>query len=284
MTKNTLVFILLSLAFGLGAVYMARNWIADNQPKQATNGKVKVVTVNSELPMGTAIEPKHLSDKLVPKDMVPDGAFTEQGQIKDMLVKQHMYPGDIIRQQRVVKKGEGSSLASLIPKNKRAVSLRVNDIVGVAGFILPGDYVDILTTYRRGRSSDTQTELVLSNIKILAIDQRASNDENKPQLVRAVTLELSLKQAEVLMSAKNKGAIQLALRNPHEEVDKALIAKQTESKPQKADALVLSSQTPVNTKPAPAPVAPSTSTRSLDDKVQIIRKVSSETVKVKGSK
>jgi len=220
MNKNTLLFVVLSIAFGLGAVLIARNWLSDNQPKNVTAGQVTVFTVNTELPTGTILDPKYIGSSVMPEDLVPDGAITDKSQLQDMLVKQKLFKGDILKIQRLVKKGEGSSLASLIGKNMRAVSIRVNDVVGVAGFLLPGNKVDVLSTYK-SKGKRVTTDVILSNVKILAIDQRASNDENKPQIVRAVTLELSLEQAELLMSARDKGRIQLALRNPNEQSNTA---------------------------------------------------------------
>lgn len=212
MNKNVAVFILLSIGFGLGAVYLAKNWLDDNQPGELQEGLAKVVVINAPLVTGSIIEKKHLTIASLPESMVPKGALTNIDEASGMVVKHKLFAGDILHTGRIAKKGEGSSLASLIGLNMRAVSIRVNDVVGVAGFILPGNRVDILLT-----SSDKQTEVVLSNIKILAVDQRASNDENKPQIVRAVTLEVDLEQAEALMTAKSRGSIQLALRNPKDE-------------------------------------------------------------------
>lgn len=220
MNKNTLLFVVLSIAFGLGAVLIARNWLADNQPKNLTAGKVTVFTVNTELPTGTILHPKYIASSVIPEDLVPAGAITDKRLLQEMLVKQKLFKGDILRRERLVKKGEGSSLASLIGKNKRAISIRVNDVVGVAGFLLPGNKVDVLSTYQT-KGKNIATDVILSNVKILAIDQKASNDENKPQLVRAVTLELDLEQAEILMSARDKGSIQLALRNPNDQSETA---------------------------------------------------------------
>lgn len=216
MNRNTIVFIVLSIAFGLGAVLIARNWLAENQPTDLTAGQVPVFTVNTELPTGTILDPKYIVSTVIPESLAPEGAITEKELLEEMVVKQRLYVGDILRQERLVKKGEGSSLASLIGKNMRAVSIRVNDVVGVAGFLLPGNKVDVLSTYKtKGKS--VSTDVILSNVKILAVDQKASDDENKPQIVRAITLELNLQQAGILMNARSKGGIQLALRNPNEQ-------------------------------------------------------------------
>ena len=112
--------------------------------------------------------------------------------------------------------GEGSTLAALIPENKRAVTIRVNDVIGVAGFLLPGNKVDILSTVKYSETS-ASTSTVLKDIKVLAVDQTARTKDNKPIIVRAVTLEVTPRQAEKLLTARSKGEIQLTLRNPHEE-------------------------------------------------------------------
>ncbi len=102
----------------------------------------------------------------------------------------------------------------MIPEDKRAVTIRVNDVIGVAGFLLPGNKVDVLNTIQYSKTS-ANTTTILKDIRVLAVDQTAKTQENKPIIVRAVTLEVSPKEAEKLLSAKSKGDIQLVLRNPH---------------------------------------------------------------------
>ncbi|HEY7865160.1 MAG TPA: Flp pilus assembly protein CpaB [Psychromonas sp.] len=218
MNKKTLMFIVLSVVFGLGAVLIAKNWLAENQPEDLSAGQIKVFTVNTDLSVGTILDPKYIVSTVMPKNLLATGTITEKSQLEGVVVKQKLFQGDIITQQRLAKKGEGSSLASLIGKNMRAVTIRVNDVVGVAGFLLPGNKVDVLNTHS-AKGKKVSTDVILSNVKILAIDQQASYDENKPQLVRAVTLELSLEQAEILMNARDKGNIQLALRNPNDQAE-----------------------------------------------------------------
>ncbi|WP_080994042.1 Flp pilus assembly protein CpaB, partial [Vibrio campbellii] len=125
---------------------------------------------------------------------------------------------------------EGATLAALIPENKRAITIRVNDVIGVAGFLLPGNKVDILNTISSGKGKSASTKTVLKNIKVLAVDQTAKTNDNKPVIVRAVTLEVTPKEAEKLLSENSKGKIQLALRNPHE-VDKPVVARRYTPRP-----------------------------------------------------
>ena len=277
MNKNTLMFIVLSIAFGLGAVLIARNWLADNQPKNLSEGQVAVFTVNTELPTGTILDPKYITASVMPENLVPAGAITDKSQLQDMIVKQKLFKGDIIKAQRLVKKGEGSSLASLIGKNKRAVSIRVNDVVGVAGFLLPGNKVDVLSTYKTN-GKRVVTDVILSNVKILAIDQRASNDENKPQLVRAVTLEMSLAQAEILMSARNKGSIQLALRNPNDQTE--TIDYLSASTEEAAGKPVVIEMPSANSSAATATVTNKPVSFKTRQKIEIIRGVQKESVQI----
>ena len=123
--------------------------------------------------------------------------------------------GDVVTEQRIVSHLEGSHLAALIENNKRGISVRVNDVIGVSGFLLPGNRVDVYAVKRKSRgSSDVVVDTVLRNVKVLAVDQEASPDANNPKVVRAVTLELTPDESESLIKAMHEGKIQLALRNP----------------------------------------------------------------------
>jgi len=223
MNSKTTLFVLLSLIFGVAAVYLAQSWLTKNNQTVAPPQSTQVITMATNVAMGTILEGKHLTQTLFPDDLIPANAVTDFEFALGMLAKQRLYQGEVLRDERIIKKGEGSTLASLISPNKRAITIRVNDVVGVAGFLLPGNRVDVLSLYKKANKK-FYTEIVLANIKILAIDQRASNDENKPTVVRAVTLEVNLKQAETLMVAKGRGSLQLALRNPNDQLP-VIVAK-----------------------------------------------------------
>lgn len=210
MNKNTLIFILMSIVFGLGAVFIAKKWLASTRELSAQ--EVKVVISTDIIARGTILQDQHLSFAIFPKSMVPDRVINKLEDVIGKVAKDRLYAGEIIRAERIAVKGDGSSLASLIGDHMRAVSIRVNDVVGVAGFLLPGNRVDVLNTFQNNKKANT--EVILTNVKILAIDQSAVNDENKPQLVSAVTLEVELEQAQILMNARSRGYLQLALRSP----------------------------------------------------------------------
>jgi len=268
MNKNTIVFILMSIIFGVGAVYIAKNWLNDNQ-QNLTEEQVNIVVTTIQIPTGTILEAKHVKLSVFPKSMAPEKAVHNLADVIGKVAKNQFYIGDIVRQERLAEQGDGSYLASLIAKNMRAVTIRVNDVVGVAGFLLPGNRVDILNTYQQ--DGQPTTEVILSNINILAVDQRAASGENKPQLVRAITVEVDLNQAEILMSARRNGYLQLALRNPVDD-DAVLIVSEEAVVPAVMPELIVDA----TAKPA-AKILPKPSQRQ---KVELIRGVRLQTVQV----
>ena len=134
-------------------------------------------------------------------------------------------------QVRFVEQGEGSTLAALVNKNMRAVTIRVDDVIGVAGFLLPGNRVDVVAARKENRRAITET--ILRNIEVLAVDQQASTDDsNEPLIVRAVTLQVTPEQAETLVRGREEGSIQLTLRNPLEE-EEVLVVEEKKAPPKR---------------------------------------------------
>lgn len=215
--SQIILLILLSVVFGLGAVFFAKQWM-DSQTKPTTEVEVverlPVVVAALEIPSGTVIEEQHLSTRLLEKAWATDNQFTTPESVLGKVASTTIFPDEILLNQRLSVPGEGATLAAIIPADKRAVTIRVNDVIGVAGFLLPGNKVDVLSTVKYNKTS-ANTLTVLKEIKVLAVDQTARTNDNKPVIVRAVTLEVTPKEAEKLLTAKSKGDIQLALRNPH---------------------------------------------------------------------
>ncbi|WP_282177780.1 Flp pilus assembly protein CpaB [Vibrio nereis] len=215
--SQIILLILLSVIFGLGAVFFAKQWM-DSQTQPTTEVEVverqPVVVAALEILPGTVIEEQHLSTKLLEKAWTTEHQFTAPENVLGKVASTTIYPDEILLNQRLSVPGEGATLAAIIPEDKRAVTIRVNDVIGVAGFLLPGNKVDVLSTVKYNKNS-ANTLTVLKEIKVLAVDQTARTNDNKPVIVRAVTLEVTPKEAEKLLTAKSKGDIQLALRNPH---------------------------------------------------------------------
>jgi len=161
---------------------------------------------------------------------VPSTAFGSIQEVEGKVATADVERGEVLSSSRLADHAGGSTLAALVGKNMRAVSVRVDDVIGVAGFLLPGNRVDVLATKRIRGSGSARTETILQNIKVLAVDQTAATQQNEPVIVRAVTLELTPKQSERIVRAKEEGSIQLTLRNPLDDTQQVASAPETAKK------------------------------------------------------
>ncbi|ART83647.1 Flp pilus assembly protein CpaB [Oceanisphaera profunda] len=234
MKTRSLMLFLLSLVFALGAGWVAYNWLSNQQQVQKVTvdegtALSQVVVASRDMSPGINIDASFVELKEIDARLVPPGALLTLEEATGMAVKNNLYRGDVLRLERLTPIGQGSTLSVLLEPGMRAVTVRVNDVIGVAGFLLPGNRVDILST------DNSMTRTVLTNLKVLAVDQTQHTDENRPKLVRAVTLEVDPEQAERLVNASANGQIQLALRNPNDKPESAEItaALPPQSAPQK---------------------------------------------------
>lgn len=211
---KALILLVLSIGIGSGAAMYARNWLQNQQGVTAGSNAntVDVVVAAREIPYGQLIEESHLRIVAWPAEAAPADVYKSKDELIGKIVNQSVLVGDLMLEARVVEKLEGSRLASLIAPMKRAITVRVNDVNGVAGFLLPGNRVDVLATRLEKQRATTDT--LLQDIKVLAIDQKASPDKDDPVVVRAVTLEADPGEAEQLTAAAAEGSIHLVLRNP----------------------------------------------------------------------
>ena len=207
------ILIIASLLLAVAAAWVANNWLmSQNAKREATPGTVPVAVAATDIPFGTKVEARHVAMIQMLEGTAPSGAFPTAVSVEGKVAKASVMKGEILLAGRFTEEGEGSTLATVISKEMRAVSVRVNDVVGVAGFLLPGNHVDVVAAYRDGQQ--TRSETVVQNVKVLAVDQTAATEKDEPVIVRAVTLEVTPADAEKLVLAEERGAIQLALRNP----------------------------------------------------------------------
>lgn len=213
--KRGLILIILSLVMGVAAAWTANRWVAT----QVTSGEAEqgthVVAAAMAIPYGTKVEGRHVRYVEIPQGIAPSGFFTSIEDVEGKVSTIAIARGEILIADRFADHETGSTLAALVGENMRALTVRVNDVIGVAGFLLPGNRVDVLSS-RKTSDRRAETETILRNIKVLAVDQTASTEKNEPVIVRAVTLEMTPDQAEVLVKARTEGEIQLTLRNPLE--------------------------------------------------------------------
>ncbi len=218
MNSRFLIMLVIALVLAAGAAFIAKRWVdsqTGSQPFSTVQNTVQVYVAATDIPFATRIENTQFKLMAWPKENVPPEAFTEEDTKKDpnailgKVTQRDFYSGEILLKPQIKEHLGGSTLSALIQDGMRAISVRVNDVVGVAGFILPGNKADIIASRDK-----VETYTLLKNIKILAIDQIASTDQEKPAVVRALTLEVTPKQAEMLVYAMENGSLQFTLRNP----------------------------------------------------------------------
>jgi pilus assembly protein CpaB len=229
MKRRGALMLLLSLVFGFGAAWAAKNWLEQRTPDSPAGTAVVVATM--EIPFGTAIEARHVKVITVPQGTPLGNHFTSLAEIEGLVATQKALPDEVLLKERFTKSGAGSTLAALIRPDMRAMTVRVDDVVGVAGFLLPGNRVDVVAARKVQGSDRAITETILFDINVLAVDQTSSQDKNEPVVVRAVTLEMTPQQAEVLVRAREEGRIQLTLRNPSDDAQPQLVAEQPAPEP-----------------------------------------------------
>ena len=214
------LLIVASLVLATGAAWFANRWIlVRSTPVQATaTVTVHVLSAAVNLPVGTKIEGRHVMTVDMLKGQVPPNGYHELPEIEGKVTTTNVQAGQLLMTSMFGTEGM-SALAGAVAKDKRAVTVRVDDVVGVAGFLLPGNTVDVVATSTDPHTSVITSTTILSNVKVLAVDQTAAANNTEPVVVRAVTLEVTPAEAETLLKGKAAGTIQLALRNPEDDGD-----------------------------------------------------------------
>jgi pilus assembly protein CpaB len=220
--------LVLSVIIGLGATIVAAGWIS----QQGQMASSKVVVAAGDIQLGSRLTSQMVKTVDWPTGSVPPGAIAKADTLEDRVVKTSILRGEPILDAKLAPLGTKGGLSAVIPEGKRAMTVRVNDVIGVAGFALPGNYVDIVVNTQLdgdGRGDRQISKIVLEHILVLAVAQEASRDETKPRVVNAVTLELTPEQAEKLDLARSVGTLSLVLRN---QVDKEGVETRGIMKPQ----------------------------------------------------
>lgn len=215
---RTLILLFLALSSGLGAAVFANNWMSDQLGKtvEATDNSIPILVAGREISFGKPLEAIDIKYVDWPKTSLPEGHFIAEEDVIGKLANRKILVGEPLLPDRVVENLSGSALSAMIAPSKRAITVRVNDVAGVAGFLLPGNRVDVLGSKTLNRKTTTKT--ILQNLKVLAIDQKSNPDKDEPVVVRAVTLEADLDESIKLVNATQEGSVQLVLRNPEDKI------------------------------------------------------------------
>ncbi len=202
---------------GLLGVTLITRYISNIQAYTRDLGEV--VVAKTDIPLGEKITAEHLTLLPMPNGSVPEGAFKKTDVVVGRVAIMPIGVREPITNAKLAPEGTGAGLSAVIPPGYRAMTVKVDDVVGVSGFIMPGSFVDVVAIIvPPGAGSDQKgpiSKIVLQSIKVLASGPKIDTPENQrtPAEVRAVTLQVTPQQAEKLVLAANEGKLQLVMRN-----------------------------------------------------------------------
>ena len=222
MRGNTFVMLIIALVFGAVAVFFANIWL-NNQTARPTAVIVApaqvetstIVVASRNISFGEAIIPDALIEIPWPKSAIPEGSYAK---IADLttdgvhLVLNPISPNEPILKWKISGAGARASLSALVGPGMRAASIRTNDVVGVAGFILPGDRADILYTRNANGDNSSSIDILIQNVRILAVDQVADQKKSEPVLAKVITVEVKPIDAQKIALAQTTGSVSFTLR------------------------------------------------------------------------
>jgi len=205
----------LALAVGLLVSFTVYNRLRTFASSANNERGVPVVVAADDIQVGVKLADHDVRVITLPQSAVPPGAFSATSKVLGRGAVLPMSSGEFILPSKLAALNAGAGLPSMIPPGMRAVSVRVNDVVSVAGFVQPGTRVDVLATGNQGTGNDRQTTTVLENVAVIAVgkslDRNASADA---QTAPVITLLVSPDDAQKLALVSQEGRIQLSLRNP----------------------------------------------------------------------
>jgi pilus assembly protein CpaB len=221
---STLVMIAFAVVFGLLAVFVAQTWL-NNQAelrmkslearKQPVNART-IVVASKPLRFGNEVTAQALREVPWPEEALPSGAFASTADLLTggrRVVLTAIEANEPILATKITGAGQRATLSALLHEGMKAVTIRVNDVEGVAGFVLPGDRVDVMLS-RPGTAPTT--DVVVQDARVLAVDQIADERVDKPSVVKAVTLEVEINAAQKIALAALVGNLSLVLRKAGE--------------------------------------------------------------------
>jgi pilus assembly protein CpaB len=216
--RRGFLFIALALVMGLGAAWIATR--LTSSPAAARTAPLKttpVVVARADVPVASSLMREQLDTVDWPSRHVPNGAIQSVDQAVDRIVRRPIASGEPVLEAALFDPGASGGLRAVISPEHRAVSVKVDNVIGVAGFVTPGARVDVLATIRRVDLARPlpYAKVILQDVRVLAVDQKLEEVKSgDPELVSVVTLEVDPMQAEHLIYAAHEGRLQLALRSP----------------------------------------------------------------------
>lgn len=207
-TLRPLVMLLLSLGIGLTAMTVAAQWLRERGEQQTQ----PVLVVTRDLGAGTRLDASMLETVRWPTDAPLPPALAEVAKAEGRVLNSALLRGEPVLQAKLASEGAPDGLSAVLQEGQRAVTVKVNEIMGVAGFALPGSHVDVMV-HTTDPQNQPISKIVLERIRVLAVAQNTAQQDNKPRPVDAVTLLVTTEQAERLDLARSVGTLSLVLRN-----------------------------------------------------------------------
>jgi len=201
--------LLLSLVAGIAAMVLAARWLNE---QSLARTEAHVVVAARDVELGQPLNASMVMLVPWPAGSVPEGSFPNLEAIDGRVLRTQLLRGEPVLEAKLAPAGTKGGLSAVIGQGRRAITVKVNEVVGVAGFALPGNYVDVLVNTQDDRERPV-SKIVLERILVLAVAQEASRDDTKPRVVNAVTLEVTPGEAERIDLARSVGNLSLVLRN-----------------------------------------------------------------------
>ena len=219
-----LVFFGVALVLGLMTSILVFSWLQNEKNRLLAapiplTQNVQVVVANADFAWGTKLTPEMVQVQEFPSGIIPEGHFISADAIKDRVIMVDVKRNEVLLESKLAPVGSTTGgVAAVTDINKRAMSVKVDDVIGVAGFIKPADRVDVMVTIEpdAGKQGNSMAKMILENVKVLAAGtqmERKGKDE-EPKQVQVITLEVDVEEAEKLALASTQGKLRLALRNP----------------------------------------------------------------------
>ena len=227
MQRQSIIALGVAVVLGLVAVYLANTFLVSTDSRKAEAATTRIAVAAVPLDYGTDLSADKIRFVDYPSSALPAGSFTAvqalfpEGQKRVALMT--IAANEPILATKISGAGKNASIASLLPAGKRAASVRINDVSGVAGFVQPNDTVDVLVTRQVGEGNQQITDVLLQNVRVIAIDQNAKGEEGKAALAKTATLEVDQLAAQKLALAQEIGSLGLVLRRPGDNQDNPVV-------------------------------------------------------------
>jgi len=221
--SRALAFLFLAVVSAFVAVLLTREFVQGdpNLPPVSAAPVIEtspVVVALEDLPAGATVLAGQVTVVDWPKGYLPSGHFRAPQEVDRRVLARSLKKDEPLLESALAPAGAGAGLSALIADDHRAITVKVDPVVGVAGFIQPRSRVDVLATMRRDERTTPYTGVILQDINVLAIDQKLDETRaGEPQLVSVVTLEVTPEEAQKLVYATTEGSLQLVLRNPSDD-------------------------------------------------------------------